>query len=381
MPTSATNINELLNSAGISEEILRYNSEIIDTVTQNGGETIYSYNNVMIVSNISDELYNELLKDDKISFIQDLPLKQYGEIDFDLINQIDISTIENYIEDVNLETTTVSTGTTTDVEYGAAKKVTISGETIKITNNVFSISALTNEWFSYEILSEGIKPINFSVTKPTNYTGELSIVDGKILSGMTTEGGIYNIIIKGTNSLGTDTKNITLSIYDPIRITNTNLEVYCKAGVTFNYTIECDGSSPKTYNITGLPSGLTFQDGIITGILYSGGTYNVTIEVSNAISSDSVILKITVAGAPIITSESYVTATQYSGFTYDITSEYQSITTFKIIGLLPEGLSFKVATISGIPIKPGSYDLMIYATNPIATKTMSLTIFVESVEI
>jgi hypothetical protein len=96
MPTSSTNIDSLLDSISKSEDLLRYNSEIINNISENGGSTLYSYNNVMIVSNVSEELYNDLLKDDKIAFMQDLPLKQFGQIDYNLINQFDLETLSDY---------------------------------------------------------------------------------------------------------------------------------------------------------------------------------------------------------------------------------------------------------------------------------------------
>lgn len=381
MPTSATNIDELLSTINQTESVLRSNSIIIDEVTENGGDVLYSYNNVVIVSNISEELYNNLLKNDNIIFMQDLPLKQYGEINYGLVSQLDSTTLSNYSTSDNIEfnlSNLIATGTTSDVKYGKSKKSILEGVP-SITNETLSLSALTNEWFTYTLYSNGTKPISFSVVKPSNYIGSLSIINGNVLKGQTSDSGIYNITIKAVNDIGTDSKNITLTTYDPIVITNTNLTPYAKIGTPFNYTIESAGSSPKTYSITGLTSGLTFENGIISGTFYSGETYDLAIEVSNLISSDSIDLTITSIGTPNITSSGQVSSPQYSEFTYIITSEYQDTTTFKVIGILPEGLSFKEDTISGIPIRSGSYDLVLYATNPVGSKTLSLNIIITDI--
>lgn len=93
MTTGATNINELIDLLNISDTILRYNSSIEYDINKNGGTVIYSYNNIIIASEISEELYNELQKNPYIDYIESLPLKKYGEVDISLIDQFDTSKI------------------------------------------------------------------------------------------------------------------------------------------------------------------------------------------------------------------------------------------------------------------------------------------------
>jgi hypothetical protein len=91
--TTVTSIDELIKSLNISTNILRYNSEVETSVKQNGGTVLYSYNNIIIASEISESFYNELQKNPYIDYIESLPLKKYGDVNTDLINQLDVSKI------------------------------------------------------------------------------------------------------------------------------------------------------------------------------------------------------------------------------------------------------------------------------------------------
>ena len=60
---SETNINELLQLLDDSNNILiadlTYSSLVEDSIKQNGGTVIYSYNNIIVASDISETFYNE----------------------------------------------------------------------------------------------------------------------------------------------------------------------------------------------------------------------------------------------------------------------------------------------------------------------------------
>jgi hypothetical protein len=64
-----TNIDDLLSILELSETILNYNSEIKSEINSNGGSIIYSYNNIILATEISDELYAELKKSSYIDYI------------------------------------------------------------------------------------------------------------------------------------------------------------------------------------------------------------------------------------------------------------------------------------------------------------------------
>ncbi len=55
-----------------------FNPEISELIKNEGGSIIYSSGNIIIGSEISEELYRELLKSSYIESIEVLPLKQYN---------------------------------------------------------------------------------------------------------------------------------------------------------------------------------------------------------------------------------------------------------------------------------------------------------------
>lgn len=380
--TGITNVDELLTILNTTESVLRYNSQIENNILQNGGTVLYSYNNIIIASEISESYFIELQKNSYIEYIEDLPLKKYGEINYSLIDQSDVSKMTNTeIINSNIVTNT-DDNTKTDGVSGKSKKDILknvanniissgtSGIPPTITNTGLTLNVLINDWFSYPILANGTLPIKYEFN--TN-NKDISLYNN-ILSGCTNKSGVYDIIIKVTNNYGYDQKKLVLTVYETVKITNSDFNIYNKLGTYFSYPIESTGDSPKIYSVPDLPSNLILTDNVISGIFTSGGTYNMTLIVSGVTTSDSKQLSVDVGNIPIITSSGEVYCEQYSGFTYTITP---SGTTYNILGILPEGLIFNVDTISGIPIYAGVTNLKIKATNPfgISLKDLKITIY------
>ena len=137
MATGST-IDDLLQLLNVSDSILRYNSSIENNIRLNGGTVLYSYNNIIIASEISENLYNQLKIDSTIDFIESLPLKSYGEIDTSLIDQFNVVKI-NPSQNSNIVANIVS-GVTTVGTVGVAPI---------IINQILTLSALTNVNFNY----------------------------------------------------------------------------------------------------------------------------------------------------------------------------------------------------------------------------------------
>ena len=364
MATGTTSMEDLINMLDVSNNILLYNSEIEDTIRTHGGTVAYSYNNVIMASEISETLYNELKKSPYIDYMESLPLKKFGDIDYNLIDQIDIA---NFIGLTLTGSTNIS---------GNAKDRTNDNLPPSITNNNYILSGITNQKFEYLITATGTTPITLDFVKPQNYIGDLSVYNANILTGNSYQSGIYDIILTAKNQYGYDSKTLSLSIIEFIKILNTNLSVYSKVGSQFSYTIESSGSLPKIYTTTTLPSGLILINNIISGTTATEGSYSVTITVSGNTSSDSKTLSITIGNAPIITSAGEISSEQYSNFSYNITSI--SIASYKIIGSLPSGLILKVDNIYGVPTISGEYNLKIQASNAFGSSTKNLKIIIYS---
>ena len=65
-----------------------FNPEISNLINNEGGTVIYSSGNILIASEISEELYRELLKSPYIITLEVLPLKRYS-----MTQKTDIPTI------------------------------------------------------------------------------------------------------------------------------------------------------------------------------------------------------------------------------------------------------------------------------------------------
>jgi hypothetical protein len=65
-----------------------FNPEISNLVTNEGGTVIYSSGNIIIASEVSEELYRELLKSPYIDSLEVLPLKRYNKT-----QKIDVPTV------------------------------------------------------------------------------------------------------------------------------------------------------------------------------------------------------------------------------------------------------------------------------------------------
>jgi len=361
--TTQNNLNDLMDLLNVSSGILLYNSQIEDVIRKQGGTVAYSYNNLIMASEISENLYNELKKNPNIDYIESLPLKKYGEIDYKLIDQ------------VGSGVTAAVSGHTQSSNIGVAPL---------LMNLDWNLSAVTNELFTYKFLSSGTTPMSYEFIIPTNYKGNIGIMNANILTGISYKPGIYDIDITVSNDYGLDTKQLTLSVIEYVEITNSNLTVYTKLNSQFSYTIESSGSLPKSYIVTGLPSGLTSTDNIIEGSIITQGNYNVSITVSGITNFDTKILTINCGNAPVITSASEISNEQYSDLYYYITSDPSDDVSYSVIGSLPSGVILgwnedktKFNRIYGVPSVSGQFNVKLKVVNGFgeSAKDLKITIY------
>jgi len=404
--TTLNNKNDLQQTLNISSGTsLSYNSSIENIINTQGGTVLYSYDNIIIASEITDAFYNELYKNPYIEYIESVPLKKYGDLT-NIPNNTTIYTITgiNTGTDVNAVTNTVTTSgyTNSFIEgvnmtgytnvitdyintlntYTTTLQDGVSGKTTQlninkispiITNNIFSLTGDTLNSFEYNIISTGTKPIKYEIITPSNYTGKLILDLNKII-GTPDKGGIYTFIIKAINYYGSDSKELVLSTTEYIKILNTNLTILNTLGSLVTYQILANGN-PTSYSATSLPSGLSINTitGVISGVCTSTGTTTATISASGTTGIDTKELVIIAGNKPIITSLGTVTGKTFIPFNYDITSTVSN-PTYIIIGDLPSGLSFKRNNISGYPTTPGISNIKIKTTNDFGESTKDLVI-------
>ena len=96
-----------------------FNPEISKLINNEGGTVIYSSGNILIASEISEELYRELLKSPYIESVKDLPLKRYSTT-----QKIDIPTVTIQNQSVAFDDLTNVSEENDDNEEGGSSSTT-----------------------------------------------------------------------------------------------------------------------------------------------------------------------------------------------------------------------------------------------------------------
>ena len=117
-----------------------------------------------------------------------------------------------------------------------------------------------------------------------------------LITGTPTAAGTFSVNASATNATGTGTQalTITISLRPPSVVTGTPITGV--TGVPFSYVIQATGGA-TAFTAAGLPPGLTLDGttGFITGTPTAGGTYNVTVGVTNAAGTTTFTLTIIIA--------------------------------------------------------------------------------------
>jgi hypothetical protein len=235
--------------------------------------------------------------------------------------------------------------------------------------------------FSYQITATN-NPTSYNATGlPTGLTVNTStgLISGTPATG-TDAGSPYSITISATNSGGTGSATLTLTIKPATPVITSALTATGQVGVAFSYQITAT-NNPTSYNATGLPTGLSVNTstGVISGTPTTAGTYTVTISATNAGGTGSATLTLTIKPAPpVITSALTASGQVGVAFSYTITAT-NSPTSYNATGL-PTGLSVNTSTgvISGTPTTAGTYSASISATNSGGTGSAPLTITINN---
>jgi len=279
-------------------------------------------------------------------------------------------------------TTSVLLGATNSTGTGnATLTITIAAAGVApiITNNQSSAGATVGVPFSFTIAASGL---------PTSYSASglppglsLNSATGAI-SGTPTTSGNFLVTLGATNSTGSGTTTLALTVAAagtaPVITSPTTAPA--TVGTPFiTYVIGATGF-PTSYSASGLPPGLTLNTftGAITGTPTTAGTSLVTLTATNAAGSTSATLTITVAAAavaPIITSPTTAAGTVGTPFVTYVIAATGLPTSYSATGL-PAGLTLDPLTgaINGTPTTAGTSAVTIQATNATGTSTATVTV-------
>lgn len=193
-----------------------------------------------------------------------------------------------------------------------------------------------------------------------------------LITGAPGAAGTFNANVSATNATGTGTRplTITISLLPPTVVTGT--PVTGVSGVPFRHAIQA-GNGATGFAASGLPPGLALDpnSGIISGTPTTGGTYAVTIGVTNSAGTTTFTLTIVIA-FPIATVADAAVSVQFetaTPITLPVTGENftVNIVTLPEHGLVNVQPGSRVATYIPANGYVGADSFSYTATNPAGT--------------
>ncbi len=226
--------------------------------------------------------------------------------------------------------------------YGAPPPVIISP---------LSELATVNQRFIYQFVASGATSLSVSNPPP----GLMFDPMLKAIVGTPTATGTFSVGLSATNSVGTTTATLTLTVQPtpsgPVMISGTSATG--RTGLRFTFQVITSGATAEArVSATGLPAGLTLDalSGEIIGTVRADGSFGVMLTVTDGPATSSATLQLTFSSdpaLPVITSSNEAGAKVGQPFDYQImapsTAGPDDPTIFSVIGL-PAGLVLNAST-------------------------------------
>jgi uncharacterized protein YhjY with autotransporter beta-barrel domain/mono/diheme cytochrome c family protein len=271
---------------------------------------------------------------------------------------------------------TNATGTTNQ-----ATTITI-GSAIPGVNSVPTANGTSGQTFSYQITATNL-PTSFGVTGtlPTNLSVNTTtgLISGSLLVASS---GIFNVTITATNSAGTGSLPLAISVSLNAPTVTSAGTANGTVGQVFSYQV-MGSDFPTSYAATGLPAGLSLNTttGLLSGTPTVQGTFNATVSAINGAGTSAarpVVITIVLL-APVISSSTSASGTVGVPLSYQITASSTPVS-FSATGL-PPGLSINTTTglISGAPSAVGTFTATVNATNATGTGSATVTFSIANV--
>ena len=242
-----------------------------------------------------------------------------------------------------------------------------------------------NQSYSAPISVSGATSIKLSFTGGS--PGNMSLVNdnGQVkLAGTPTYAGTFNVTINASNGDGYALKTLKLVIEGAPSLPTINTASLPNGKVNESYSapISVSGPSPITVYVSGIPAGLDFVNGSLTGKPTTAGTYNVTVKATNNAGTVTKNLTLTVTGTtvkPVISTSSLPDGKVNQSYTATINITGSAPMNVSVSGF-PKGLNFSNGTFTGKPIAAGSYNVTVTAVNSAGstTKVLKMNITGES---
>jgi len=162
------------------------------------------------------------------------------------------------------------------------------------------------------------------------------------------------------------------------QITSASSTTFIK-GSFATFTVIATGTpDPSITNAGGLPLGVTFSAGVLSGTPLTDGIYPITFTAHNGVVPDAIQhFTLTVNAAPKITSAASTTFTKGVTKSFTVTTTGRPTPTITETGVLPTGVSFKGRVLSGKSTVSGVFHITFTAHNGVgsdATQKFTLTV-------
>jgi hypothetical protein len=219
-------------------------------------------------------------------------------------------------------------------------------------------AGIVGQQFTYQFLATDATLLGAS-NLPAGLTFNASL--GAII-GTPTAAGTFPVGLTASNVAGTTNATLTITVQPPPpsgpTITSSTSST-ARVGQPFRFQVLTTGGSPASrVSATGLPPGLVIDavTGLISGTSTADGSFAVTLTVTDGNLTTTSALQLTFTAdptIPVIISSSSASLTPGQAFNYQINapaaSDPTDVTTYTLVGTLPNGLSFdpKTGIISG----------------------------------
>jgi hypothetical protein len=250
-----------------------------------------------------------------------------------------------------------------------------------VISSAATATATTGTAFSYTIAASNTPTSFGAALLPAGLSINTST---GVISGTPTTAGTYPVTLTATNTAGSGTKQLTITVSSAIvvPVVSSAATATGTVGSAFSYTITAS-NTPTSYAATGLPAGITVNTttGVVSGVPTTSGTFTANVSAINAGGTGNKQVTITVSSgvvAPVVSGAATATGTVGTAFSYTITAS-NTPTSYAATGL-PAGVTVNTTTgvVSGTPTAAGTFTSTVSATNAGGTGTKQVTITVSA---